>query len=102
MPTVRDVLVALESIAPKRFAFSFDKVGLQVGSPEQTVTKAVVSLDRSLGAVRFASDKGAELLLSHHPLIFNPLDTVDTRSHQGRTVVRLIQQGTSYIAAHTN
>jgi len=102
MPTIRDVLIALEQIAPKRFALGFDKVGLQVGSPEQVVTKAVVSLDRSIGAVKFASELGAELLLAHHPLIFNPMDSVDTRSHQGRTVVKLIQNGTSFIAAHTN
>ena len=102
MPAIRDVLIALEQIAPKRFALGFDKVGLQVGSPEQSVTRAVVSLDRSIGAVKYASELGAELLLAHHPLIFNPMDTVDTRSHQGRTVVKLIQNGTSFIAAHTN
>ncbi len=102
MASVRDVLLSLESIAPKRYAFSFDRVGLQVGSPEQAVSKAVVSLDRSLGAVKFAIENGAELLVSHHPLIFNPMDTVDTRSHQGRTVVKLIQSGMSFIAAHTN
>ncbi|MDR3689154.1 MAG: Nif3-like dinuclear metal center hexameric protein [Fimbriimonas sp.] len=102
MPVVSDVLSTLEIVAPKRYAFSFDKVGLQVGSPEQPVTKAVVSLDRSLGAVKFAIDNGAQLLLCHHPLIFNPMTSVDTRSHQGRTVIKLIQNGISFIAAHTN
>jgi len=102
MPTVRDVLAALERIAPQRFALSFDKVGLQVGDHDQAVSNAVVALDRSLGAVQFAAEWGAELLLTHHPLIFTPLASVDTRSHDGRTVVKLIRQGTSFIAAHTN
>ncbi len=102
MPYVRDVLAALENIAPRRFAFSFDKVGLQVGSPDQQVTKAVVSLDRSLGAVKFGIDSCAQLLVAHHPLIFNPMESVDSRTHQGRTVMKLIQADMSFIAAHTN
>ena len=102
MPSVRDVLTALERIAPQRFALSFDKVGLQVGDPDQKVSQAVVALDRSLGAVKFAAECQADLLLTHHPLIFNPISSVDTRSHEGRTILKLIQQGASFIAAHTN
>ena len=102
MPSVRDVLTALEQIAPQRFALSFDKVGLQVGDLDQKVSQAVIALDRSLGAVKFAGECQAELLLTHHPLIFNPISSVDTRSHEGRTILKLIKQGTSFIAAHTN
>ncbi len=102
MTTVREILAALEGIAPERYAMGFDRVGLQVGSLDQAVTRAVVSLDRSLGAVRFAKEIGAEFLLAHHPLIFTPLATVDTRTHEGRTVMKLIQQGMSFAAAHTN
>lgn len=102
MPAVRDVLATLERIAPKRFAFDFDKVGLQVGNPDAPVSIAAVSLDRSLGAVDFARSIGAQLLLSHHPLIFAPLNTVDTRTHTGRTVLQLAKHDISFIAAHTN
>jgi dinuclear metal center YbgI/SA1388 family protein len=80
----------------------FDKIGLQVGSLDAEVGRAVVSLDRSLGATEFAGQIGAQLLLSHHPLIFSPISSVDTRSHEGRTIMKLIQQGTSFVAAHTN
>lgn len=102
MSTVRDVLVALERVSPKRYAFSFDKVGLQVGDLNQPVMRAVVSLDRSRGAVAFAKDQSAQLLLSHHPLIFRPLESVDTRTHEGTTVVELIRADISFVAAHTN
>lgn len=102
MPAVRDVLATLERIAPKRFAFDFDKIGLQVGNPDAPVSVAAVSLDRSLGAVEFARSIGAQLLLSHHPLIFAPLSTVDTRTHTGRTVLQLAKYDISFIAAHTN
>ncbi|AIE86960.1 Nif3-like dinuclear metal center hexameric protein [Fimbriimonas ginsengisoli] len=102
MATVREVLAVIEKIAPKRHALSFDKIGLQVGNIDGEVRRAVVSMDRSLGAVDFAREREAQLLLTHHPLIFNPISSVDTRSHEGRTIVKLIQQGTSFIAAHTN
>lgn len=102
MATVRDILAALEVIAPKRFTFPFDKVGLQVGDENQKVERAVVSLDRSLGAVRFGVEQKAQLLLAHHPLIFTPISSVDTRSHTGKTILSLAQNDVSFIAAHTN
>jgi dinuclear metal center YbgI/SA1388 family protein len=102
MPTVQDVLAALETIAPARFKFAFDKIGLQVGDPGQSVERAVVSMDRSLGAVDFAASKSAQILLCHHPLIFEPLASVDARSHVGKTIRALIKSDISFIAAHTN
>lgn len=102
VPRVRDVLAALEQIAPARYAFSFDKVGLQVGDLNADVTKAVVSLDRSLGAIAYAAEHGCQLLLTHHPLIFTPLETVDTRGHVGRSVLELAKGRISFVAAHTN
>ena len=102
MATVHQVLEALEDIAPPRYAFDFDRVGLQVGDAQQEVTKAVVSLDRSLAAVAYAESIGAQLLIAHHPLIFRPIDHVSNRSHVGRTVLRLARSNIAFIAAHTN
>lgn len=102
MATVHSVLEALEEIAPRRFAFDFDKVGLQVGDPGAVVTKAVVSLDRSLAAVDFAASLGAELLVSHHPLIFRPIDSVSSQTDVGRTILKLAEKKIAFIAAHTN
>ncbi len=102
MARVSDILAALETIAPSRYAFSFDKVGLQVGDPHQPVHKAVVSLDSSLAAAQSGAHQGAQLLLSHHPLIFNPMPSLTSSSHQGRTVMALVKAEMSFIAAHTN
>jgi dinuclear metal center YbgI/SA1388 family protein len=99
---VREVLAALETVAPVRYAFSFDKVGLQVGDPEAEVTKAVVSLDRSRAAVAHAREEGAQLLLAHHPLLFSPLNKVLANDHTGRTVLELAAAGIAFVAAHTN
>lgn len=102
MPRLRDILAVLETIAPKRFAFSFDKVGLQVGDQDSEVVRAVVTLDRSLAAVEHAKQLGASLVLAHHPLIFRPIESVDTRSHVGRTIMELVKSDISFVAAHTN
>lgn len=102
MPRVSDIIEALEEIAPSRFAFEFDKVGHQVGDAHQTVSRAVVSMDPSMAAVEFGRSAGAQLLLSHHPLLFNPASTVTASSHQGRTILELVKADMSFIAAHTN
>lgn len=99
---LREILVALEGIAPARYAFSFDRVGLQVGDPDTEVTHAVVSLDRSRAAVTHAKEIGAELLLAHHPLLFAPLKEVVATDHVGRTVLDLAAAGIAFVAAHTN
>ena len=100
MATVHSVLEALEDIAPARFAFDFDKVGLQVGEQQQVVSKGVVSLDRSLAAVEFAASIGAQVLVAHHPLIFRPIDSVSNRTHVGRTILKLAQSNIAFIAGH--
>jgi dinuclear metal center YbgI/SA1388 family protein len=102
MLKVSDVLSALEEVAPQRFAFPSDKVGLQVGSTGSEVSRAVVSLDRSLGAASFAAEVRADLLLCHHPLIWEPLKSVTSDSYAGRVVTELIRGGINFIAAHTN
>jgi dinuclear metal center YbgI/SA1388 family protein len=102
MARISDVLRELERLAPQRFAFSCDKVGLQVGSEHAEVERAVVSLDRSLGAIEFAEQSGCQLLVAHHPLIFTPLETLTEASHTSRSVLRLVKSGIGFIAAHTN
>src|SRR5437879_2504992 len=102
MPQVRHAIEALDRIAPKRFAFSFDKVGLQVGDPAANLKLGVVALDRSLGAVAFAKEHGAQMLVAHHPLIFEPIASVLHTSHVGRTVLELARGNIAFAAAHTN
>jgi dinuclear metal center YbgI/SA1388 family protein len=102
MARVRDIVKALETVAPSRYAFEFDKVGLQIGDLDQTVDRAVVAMDPSLGAANQAAATGAQLLLCHHPLIFNPMESVTEKNHQGKVVRKLIKADISYIAAHTN
>lgn len=102
MPTVRAVMEAIERIAPKDLAISFDRVGLQVGDPAAAVGRGVVSLDRSRAAVAYAAGEGAQVLVSHHPLIWDPLKAARADDHVGATLLDLAKAGIALIAAHTN
>jgi dinuclear metal center YbgI/SA1388 family protein len=102
MPTIRDALDLLDEIAPPQYAFSFDKVGLQVGDPSVELSRGVVTLDRSIGAVEYARGSGAQLVVAHHPLIFEPLQSVTSSTHVGRTLLALARAGIAFSAVHTN
>jgi dinuclear metal center YbgI/SA1388 family protein len=102
MATVGDVLSAIEQIAPSRFAYSFDRIGLQVGDPGARVTKLAVSLDPSLAAARFARAQGAQMLVCHHPVIWDPLPTLAFDDYKASVVRELVEGGVAFAAAHTN
>jgi dinuclear metal center YbgI/SA1388 family protein len=99
---VRDVLAEIEKLAPPHYAFSYDHIGLQVGSPDGEVSRIAVSLDSGLGAIEFASSIGAEVLICHHPVIWEPVAELRTDDWGQRRVFELARRGISMIAAHTN
>lgn len=100
--TVQDVLSAVEQLAPPHYAFGFDKVGLQAGDPAAEVTRVAVSLDSGMGAIQFAAESGAEVLVAHHPLIWEPLKAVRSDDWNQRRIFEAIRYGVAIIAAHTN
>ncbi|MBI1334083.1 MAG: Nif3-like dinuclear metal center hexameric protein [Armatimonadetes bacterium] len=102
MPKVADALSFLESIAPSRWAFDFDNVGLLFGGRDQDVTGIAFALDASHGLINFAQSFGANLLITHHPIFFSGTKSVDCGSADGRLVLSLAQAGCNLIAAHTN
>ncbi len=99
---VKDILSFIEEVAPSNLAFSWDKIGLQVGNKNKKVTKCLVTLDRSLGAIKKAAHLGCECIVAHHPLIWDPLKSILTDTHQGESIEMLVKYGISFIAAHTN
>ena len=96
------MLEALERIAPCRWAFEYDNVGLLVGTPDDVVTQGVVALDPSSGAMSFASGCGAELLICHHPVVWDPIRKLDGLSFGSRMALRIARADLSMIACHTN
>lgn len=102
MTTVNDILNYLEAIAPKALAMDWDNVGLLCGSKATPVTKILVALDPFEHVCREAADWGAELIVTHHPLIFVELKSVTDETSIGRSIQILNKNNISAIAAHTN
>lgn len=98
MITVRDLLNMLQQKAPYETAESWDNTGLAVGSEQQTITKVVVALDVTEESLAYAVSEEADVLLTHHPLIFEPLKVLQADS----LAYRLAQSGIAAVSAHTN
>ena len=101
-PNLREILELLEEMAPAAFAEAWDNPGLQVGSFSQNVKKVFVSLDPTLKAVRAAATRKAQMLFTHHPLIFRPLSQLDLGVYPGNVIFEAINNDISVVAAHTN
>lgn len=102
MTTVKDIVDLVECLAPKSLACSWDNNGLLAGFPENEVTKVLIALDPFEDAARESVRWGAQVLLTHHPLIFDPMKSITNSTAQGRTVITLLQNGISAINAHTS
>lgn len=98
----KQVMEAMERLAPRRLARDWDNVGLLVGDPEAKVGRALVTLTVTPEAVAAAVRLGAELIVSHHPLWLKPLRQVRLDSPAGRLLRQLLTQGIGVFAAHTN
>lgn len=102
MATVSDILQYLETLAPRYMKMDWDNGGLLCGSRATPVTKILVALDPFEGVCREAADWGAELIVTHHPLIFRPVPNVTDETSIGRGIMTLCRHGISAINAHTN
>lgn len=105
MQTVREIEQALYRLAPKDGAMHGDNVGHLVGDPEREVQHVLVALDVTEGVVDEAIAKGCDLIVAHHPVInsnWAPVQTVRYDTLKGRMLMKLIQNGISVIAMHTN
>jgi GTP cyclohydrolase I len=101
-PSVKDFLDLLEQIAPTRLAQSWDNPGLQVGSYNQEIQKILLALDPTPRAVQSAKNRGAQLLLTHHPLIFEPISRLEVNRYPHNVIFEAASNGISVVAAHTN
>ncbi|MBQ9673418.1 MAG: Nif3-like dinuclear metal center hexameric protein [Ruminococcus sp.] len=95
---VADILNYTETFAPISTAADFDNCGVLVGDKNQQVTRAIVALDITPDTVREAHKKSAELIISHHPVIFNPLKRLTTET----SPYLLAKYGITALCMHTN
>lgn len=98
----REIIAVIEGLAPLGLAAEWDNVGLMLGSPETEVRRVLVSLDVTLPVVEEAVARGANLILSHHPLFFHPIKAIRLDEPQGKLVHNLIKENIMVYSAHTN
>ena len=101
-PRLRDVLAVLEEMYPGESAQSWDRVGLVTGDPDQAVTRVHAAVDPTLEVIEEARRDGADLLITHHPLLLRGVHSVATTSAKGAAVTSLVVGDVALYVAHTN
>lgn len=99
---LKDVIAILEEQSPKSLACDWDNVGLLAGRTDKEIQKIYIALDATDEAVEAAVEAGADLLLTHHPLIFKGMKRIVSEDFIGRRLIKLIQNDIPYYAMHTN
>ena len=102
MATANDILKFIDSLAPEYMKMEWDNVGLLCGYGEKEVKRVLVALDPFEHVCREAAEIGADLIVTHHPLIFTPQKAVTDSTGTGRAIMTLIENGICAINAHTN
>lgn len=102
MTTVADILHFVETLAPRYMKMEWDNVGLLCGSGSRSVSKVLVALDPFSHVCEEAAQWGAELIVTHHPLIFTAPRAITDETALGRSIQLLCREGISAINAHTN
>lgn len=92
----------LELLVPLSYACDWDNCGLLAGRGDKEVKKVLVALDATDEVIEDAIEKQADILLTHHPLIFKPLKQVNDQDFISRRILKLIQNDINYYAMHTN
>ncbi len=93
---------ALEDFAPLAYQESYDNSGLQVGSPDDEVKGVLLTLDVTEAVVAEAMEKGCNMIVAHHPLIFNGIKRITGQHYTERIIKTAIRHDIHIYAAHTN
>jgi dinuclear metal center YbgI/SA1388 family protein len=97
-----EIVGFFETLAPSALQESYDNAGLQTGDPSQVIHAALITLDVTEKVVAEAIRRGADLIISHHPLIFTGLKKLTGSSAVERTLIKAIQNNIAILAVHTN
>ncbi len=98
----RDIIEIIDRFAPGSLQEDWDNSGLMAGDIEREVTSAIVALDCTMDVVDEAIDKGAQMIITHHPLIFGGLKKIGTDRVQERVLIKIIKNDLVVYSVHTN
>ncbi|NBH84587.1 Nif3-like dinuclear metal center hexameric protein [bacterium C-53] len=97
-----NIIEKLNELSPVSYAAEWDNVGLLVGNEEKEIKSVYIALDATDEVIDRAAECGADLLLTHHPMIFKAIKRVNETDITGRRIIRLIRGDICYYAMHTN
>ena len=97
-----DVIRKLEELSPLAYAESWDNPGLLAGRTDKEIKRIYIAVDATTEAIAEAESVGADMLLTHHPLIFKGIKKVNSEDFIGRRILTLLQADMCYYAMHTN
>lgn len=99
---IRHISTFLNQWAPPGTKMDYDNVGLLVGDPEAEVNKVITCLDVTDEVVEEAIQNKCELIVAHHPLIFNKIGSINPTNEQGKIIYKLVKNDIGLLVAHTN
>lgn len=97
-----EIITRLEILSPPSFAETWDNVGLLVGRRDQEISSVYVAVDATEKVIEEAIHNGADMIITHHPLIFKGMKSITEEDFVGRRVRKMIQEDICYYAMHTN
>ncbi|MBR2847575.1 MAG: Nif3-like dinuclear metal center hexameric protein [Clostridia bacterium] len=99
---LQEIIDKIESFAPLAMACEGDNPGLMFGKRDKEINRVLVALDVDMGVIREAAEKGADLIVTHHPLMFDPIRQINEETPAGRCLLELAENGIALYSAHTN
>lgn len=97
-----EIIELIEKVCPKNLAYDWDNVGLLCGDKEKEVNTVLVTLDTNVNVVKEAIDAGADMIVSHHPILLGGIKRIDYSDPTGQMLRLLIENNIPVFAAHTN
>ena len=100
--TIKEIIIEIEQLAPLRYQESYDNSGLIMGSFDDNIDKILICFDVTLDVLEEAIQKKCNMIISHHPLIFDGLKKINGNSQKEKIIIKAIKKNIAVYAAHTN
>lgn len=102
MISVNDIITSAYKLAPAKYAFDWDNIGLHVGSKQAEVEKVLITLDINKDTIEEAVNNKCQMIISHHPLIFKPISKINFNNEKGKLLHKIIYNNLNIACFHTN
>lgn len=98
----KEIIEILEQEFPMKYAESWDHTGFQIGDREREISHVYVALDTTEEILEEAIQQGADMIITHHPMLFSAMSAITSDTVKGRKVLRMAEKGICYLSVHTN